>query len=168
MDWKNIVEKEGVGCFLEVDLKYPWELHDLYNDFPLAPESLVLNRFPKLTQNLKNKERVVLHGENLKLFLSLGMRLKKIHRGISFREETFMKPYIEKNTQLRMKGKNPFEKDFFKLMNNSVFGKTMENIRKRVDIHLVKDFDKARKLVNKSNFDDLKIFDENLIAVKMK
>ena len=85
-----------------------------------------------------------------------------------FREEAFMKAYIDKNTQLRMKAKNAFEKDFFKLMNNSVFGKTMENIRNRVNVHLVKDAEKAEKLVNKPNFADLKIFDEFLIAVKMK
>ena len=79
-----------------------------------------------------------------------------------------MKPYIDKNPKLRMEAKNAFEKDFFKLMNNGVFGKTMGNIRNRVDIHLIKDAEKAEKLVNKPNFDDLKIFDEFLIAVKMK
>ena len=79
-----------------------------------------------------------------------------------------MKAYIDKNTKLRMQAKNAFEKDFFKLMNNSVFGKTMENIRNRFSIHLVKDVKRAQKLANKPNFDDLKIFDEFLIAVKMK
>ena len=168
MEWEGIVESEGFGCFLEVDLEYPDEWHDLHNDFPLAPESLVLNGFPKLTQNLRNKKRMVLHGENLKQYLSLGMKLKKVWRVLLFREEAFMKTYIDKNTQLRMQAKNNFEKDFFKLMNVSVFGKTMENIRNRVNIHLVKYFDKAAKLVNQPNFDDLKKFDEFLIAVKMK
>ena len=101
---KKIVDSKGVGCFLEVDLEYSDELHDSHNDFPLAPESLILNGFPKLTQNLRDKKRMVLHGENLKQYLSLGMKLKKVWRVLMFREP-FMKPYIDKNTQLRMKGK---------------------------------------------------------------
>ena len=129
-NWENFVNREGIGCILEVDLIYPKELHDDHNDFPLAPEILELGGVEKLTQNLRDKEGMVLHGKNLQLYLSLGMKLKTIRRGISFKEEPFMKCYIDKNTALRAKGKNAFEKDFFKLMNNSVFGKTMENLRK--------------------------------------
>ena len=166
--WERIVESEGYGCFLEVDLEYPAELHDWHNDFPLVPETLVLNGFPKLTQNLMEKKRMVLHGENLKQYLSLGMKLKKVWRVLMFREEAFMKPYIDKNTKLRMEAKNAFEKDFFKLMNNSVFGKTMENIRNRVNIHLLKDAEKAEKLVNKPNFDELRIFDEDSLFYEIE
>ena len=79
-----------------------------------------------------------------------------------------MRFYIELNTDLRTKGKNYFEKDFFKLMNNSVFGKTMENIRNRVDVRLVNYQKKAKKLIAKPNFRHWTIFDENLIAVHMK
>ena len=167
-NWENFVKEEGKGCILEVDLLYPKELHDLHNDFPLAPEILTLGKVEKLTQNLRDKKGMVLHGRNLKLYLSLGMKLKSIRRGISFKERPFMKCYIDKNTELRAKGKTKFEKEFFKLMNNSVFGKTMENLRKRVSIELVKDAEKAEKLVNKPNFVDVKIFDEFLIAVKMR
>ena len=167
-NWKNFVETEGRGCILEVDLIYPEELHDSHNDFPLAPEILMLGSVEKLTQNLRNKKGMVLHGRNLELFLSLGMKLKTIRRGIKFSEKPFMKCYIDKNTELRAKGKTKFEKEFFKLMNNSVFGKTMENLRKRVSIELVKDAEKAEKLVNKSNFVEMKIFDEFLIAVKIR
>ena len=167
-NWKNFVETEGRGCILEVDLIYPEELHDSHNDFPLAPEILMLGSVEKLTQNLRDKKGMVLHGRNLELFLSLGMKLKNIRRGISFKESPFMKCYIDKNTELRAKGKTKFEKEFFKLMNNSVFGKTMKNLRKRVSIELVKDAERAEKLVNKPNFVDLKIFDEFLIAVKMR
>ena len=167
-NWEKFVLEEGKGCILEVDLLYPRELHDLHNDFPLAPEVLELGGVTKLTQNLRDKKEMVLHGRNLKQVLSLGMKLKSIKRGISFSEKPFMKCYIDKNTELRAKGKTKFEKEFFKLMNNSVFGKTMENLRKRVSIELVKDADRAEKLTMKPNFVDLKIFDEFLIAIKMK
>ena len=167
-NWKNFVEEKGKGCILEVDLLYPKELHDNHNDFPLAPEILELGKVRKLTQNLRDKEGMVLHGRNLDLYLSLGMKIKNIRRGIKFQEKPFMKCYIDKNTELRAKGKTKFEKDFFKLMNNSVFGKTMENLRKRITIELVKDVKRAEKLVSKPNFADVKIFDEFLIAVKMR
>ena len=167
-NWEEFVEKEGVGCILEVDLEYPVELHDFHNDFPLAPEKMILGKVEKLTQNLRDKEAMVLHGKNLQLYLSLGMKLKLIRRGLKFKEKDFMKCYIDKNTFLRSQAKNDFEKELFKLMNNSVFGKTMENVRKRVSIELVKDAEKAARLVNKPNFEELKIFDEFLIAVKMR
>ena len=134
-NWENFVEEEGKGCILEVDLLYPKELHDDHNDFPLAPEILMLGKVEKLTQNLRDKEGMVLHGRNLARYLSLGMKLKTIRRGISFKERPFMKCYIDKNTELRAKGKTKFEKEFFKLMNNSVFGKTIENLRKRVQLN---------------------------------
>ena len=91
VEWERIVESEGFGCFLEVDLECPDELHDWHNNFPLAPESLVLNGFPKFTQNFREKKRMVLHGETLKQYLSLGMKLKKVRRVLMFKEETFMK-----------------------------------------------------------------------------
>ena len=167
-NWERFVDEEGVGCILEVDLEYPVELHDFHNDFPLAPERLTLGKVEKLTQNLRDKEKMVLHGKNLQLYLSLGMKLKLIRRGLKFKEKDFMKNYIDKNTSLRSQAKNAFEKELFKLMNNSVFGKTMENVRNRVSIELVKDAERAAKLVNKPNFEELKIFDEFLIAVKTR
>ena len=168
-DWERFVEEEGKGCILEVDLIYPEELHDFHNDFPLAPEKMILEKkVEKLTQNLRDKEAMVLHGKNLALYLSLGMKLKKVRRGLKFAEKDFMKKYIELNTSLRSQAKNEFEKNFFKLMNNSVFGKTMENVRNRVSIELVKDAERAAKLVNKPDFEELKIFDEFLIAVKRR
>ena len=122
----------------------------------------------KLIPNLWDKKKYIVHHENLKLYLELGLKVKKIHRGIKFREEPWMRSYIELNTDLRTKGKNDFEKDFFKLMNNSVFGKTMENIRNRVDVKLVNNRGAAEKLSAKPNFEHLTIFDENLVAVHMK
>ena len=155
-------------CIFEVDLEYPGELHDLHNDYPLAPERLKINKVEKLIPNLSDKTNYVLHRGNLKLYLELGLKLKHIHRGIKFREEPWMKSYIELNTDLRTKGKNDFEKDFFKLMKNSVFGKTMENIRNRVDVRLVNNQDKAKKLISKPNLKHWTRFDENLIGVHLK
>ena len=155
-------------CVLEVDLEYPEELHESHNDYPLAPERIKINKVEKLIPTLLKKEKYVLHRENLKLYLSLGLKLKWIHRGIKFREKPWMKSYIELNTNLRTKGKNDFEKDFFKLMNNSVFGKTMENIRNRVDVRLVGNREKAQKLIAKPNLKHWICFDENLIGIHLK
>ena len=98
----------------------------------------------------------------------MGMNLTKIHRGMSFAEDAWLKPYSKLNTNLRTEACSEFEKDFFKLMNNSVFGKTMENIRNRVDIRLRKDDKSAEKLVSKPNYERTTIFSEDLVAVHMK
>ena len=144
MEEKELEKWKNSPCILEVDLEYPKKLHDLHNDYPLAPERCQIGNVGKHIPNLWDKEKYIVHHENLKLYEKLGLKIKKIHRGIKFREEPWMKSYIELNTKLRMNGKNDFEKDFFKLMNNSVFGKTMENIRNRVDVGLVCDPKKAK------------------------
>ena len=169
-NWKNITDQDDVGCILEVDLQYCKTLHDLHNDYPLAPESVKLDGadVAKLIPNLNDKRKYVVHYENLKLYESLGLKITKIHRGVRFEERAWLKKYIDLNTALRTKATNDFEKDFFKLMNNSVFGKTMENIEKHVDVRLVSDEKAAIKLAAKPNYDRCTIFDENLIAVHMK
>ena len=160
---------EKTPCILEVDLEYPENLHDLHNDYPFCPERVKCkNGVEKLIPNLRNKTKYVIHYKNLIQCLKAGLKLKKIHRGIKFIESEWMKPYIEMNTNLRTKAKNNFEKDFFKLMNNSVFGKTMENIRNRVDVKLVNTKEKFKKLSAKPNFKSHKIFSENLVSVHMK
>ena len=160
---------EKTPCILEVDLEYPEELHDLHNDYPLCPERVECDKgVKKLIPNLRNKNNYVIHYRNLIQCLRLGMKLKKIHRGIGFVESYFMKPYIDKNVKLRTQAKNNFEKDFFKLMNNAVFGKTMENIRNRVNVKLVNSDEKFKKLVAKPNYESRKIFNENLVSVHMK
>ena len=159
---------EKTPCILEVDLEYPEKLHDLHNDYPLCPERVKCDKVEKLIPNLRDKKNYVIHYKNLMQCLRLGMKLKKIHRGIGFVESEWMKLYINMNTNLRAQAKNNFEKDFFKLMNNSVFGKTMENIRNRVDVKLVNTEEKFKKLVAKPNFKSRKIFNENLISVHMK
>ena len=160
---------EKTPCILEVDLEYPEELHDLHNDYPLCPERVECEHgVKKLIPNLRDKNNYVIHYRNLIQCLSLGMKLKKIHRGIKFYESAWLKPYIDKNTNLRTQAKNNFEKDFFKLMNNAVFGKTMENIRNRVNIKLVNTGDQFKKLTAKPNYKHRIIFNENLVSVHMK
>src|SRR6056300_692760 len=155
------------ACILEVDLEYPKELHELHNDYPLAPESLKIGNVEKLVPNLKNKEKYVVHHSTLKLYESLGLKITKIHRGILFKESKWLAEYINLNTNLRTLAENDFEKDFFKLMNNSVFGKTMENIRNRQDIRLCNSAVQVKKLISKPNFKKRTIFSENLVAVHM-
>ena len=160
---------ERTPCILEVDLTYPEELHDLHNDYPLCPERVECDKgVKKLIPNLRHKKNYVVHYKTLMQYLNLGMELKKIHRGIRFIECDFLKPYIDMNTNLRTKAKNNFEKDFFKLMNNSVFGKTMENIRNRVNIKLVNTGEQFKKLAAKPNYESRKIFNKNLVSVHMK
>ena len=160
---------ERTPCILEVDLTYPEELHDLHNDYPLCPERVECDKgVKKLIPNLRNKNNYVVHYKTLMQYLSLGMELKKIHRGIKFIECDFLKPYIDTNVKLRTQAKNDFEKDFFKLMNNSVFGKTMENIRNRVNVKLVNTGEQFKKLAAKPNYESRKIFNENLVSVHMK
>ena len=156
------------SCILEVDLEYPKSLHDLHNDYPLAPEQIMVNKISKLIPNLGDKKKYILHYENLKQCLELGLKLTHIHRGIKFKESPWLEKYISLNTKLRTEAKNEFEKDFFKLMNNSVFGKTMENIRNRVDIKLVNNKKQAEKLSAKPNFKQCNIFSEDLVAIHMK
>ena len=159
MEEDELVVWKYIPCILEVDLDYPRELH---NDYPLAPELLGTDNVEKLIPNLY-KSKYIIHHETTKLYESLGLKITKIHRGIKFEKSAWLKPYIELNTILRTKATN----DFFKLMNNSVFGKTMENIRNRVDIHLVTNEKQTRKLLLKLNYKHRTIFSENLSAVHM-
>ncbi|CAH3181174.1 unnamed protein product, partial [Porites evermanni] len=156
------------GFIFEVDLEYPEHLWDSHNDYPLAPEKMIVNGVEKLICHFKPRKNYVVHYRNLRQYLELGMRITAVHRGISFYQSPWMESYIRKNTELRKTAANNFEKDFFKLMNNSVFGKTIENIRKRQNIHLIDNRKKAVKLSSRPNFDRCTIFDRNLIAVHMK
>ena len=167
--YENRHNLNKIPCILEVDLIYPKELHDLHNDYPLCPEGVKCkNGVEKLIPNLRDKKNYVIHYKALIQCLNLGMKIKRIHKGIKFVESEWMKPYINMNKELRANAKNNFEKDFSKLMNNAVFGKTMENIRNRVNVKLVNNEEKARKLIAKPNYRSCKIFSENLISVHMK
>ena len=116
------------------------------------PKRIKIDKYKKLVCNLRNKKKYVVHIRSLKQALNHGLKLKKVHRIIEFNQEAWLKPYIDMNTELRKIAKNDFEKDFFKLMNNAVFGKTMGNVRKHRDIKLVTTDKKRSKLVSEPNY----------------
>ena len=171
---KNYNEDSDKGYILEVDVKYPRKLHDLHSDLPFLPKRMKIDKCKKLVCNLRNKKKYIVHIRSLKQALNHGLKLKKVHRIIEFNQEAWLKPYIDMNAELRKIAKNDFEKDFFKLMNNAVFGKTMENVRKHRDIKLVKTDKKRSKLVSEPNYhtmnynsEDLSIIEMNRTKVKM-
>ena len=127
-----------------------------------------LEKVEKLVYSIEDKEKYVIHIRALKQVLNHGLILKEVNRVIKFNQEAWLKPYIDMNTKLRKEAKNEFEKDFFKLMNNSVFGKTMENVRKHRDIKLVTTEERRIKLVSEPNYHTTKQFSESLLAIEMK
>ena len=181
-DVMSINKKSDVGYILEFDLKYPNELH---NDYPLAPEKLIVTNdilsnygkniadkyeikigdIKKLIPNLGNKTKYVIHYRNLQLHLSLGMKPAKIYRVLKFKQSNWMKKYIDCNTKKRMCATNDFEKDFFKLMINSVYGKTMENLRKRINVRFVNNKKDFLKYTSKSTYVTHKLFNKNFATI---
>ncbi|XP_072377602.1 uncharacterized protein [Diabrotica undecimpunctata] len=144
-NFKWVTDVENFNCFsveddankgyvLEVDLEYPAHLHSAHNDIPFCPESMVPpgSKYPKLIPNLNNKTKYIIHYRNLKQCLKYGLVLKRIHRILEFLQSPWLKKYIDLNTSLRNKAKNEFERDLFKLLNNAIFGKTLENVEKRI------------------------------------
>ena len=168
MSSKQLERWREFSCTLEVDLEYDQSLHDLHNDYPLAPEKMVIDGVEKLIPNLNGKKKYVVHSEILKTYLEFGLKIGKIWRGVRYTATNWMSSYIQFNTKLRTCAKNDFEKDLYKFMNNSVFGKTMENIRKRVNNKLVNSREKAEKLSCKVNYKDSIVFSKDLINVHMK
>ena len=164
---KNYNENSNVGYILEVDVEHPKKLFGSHEDLPFLPERKKLVKVEKLVCGIEDKGKQVIHIRALKQALNHGLILKKVHRVIKFNQEAWLQPYIDMNTKLRKEAKNYFEKDFFKLMNNSVFGQTMENVRKHRDIKLVTTEEKRIKLVSEPNYHTTKRFSENLLAIEM-
>ena len=156
----SISENSEIGYILEVDLEYCKELHDSHSDYPLAPEKLeissdmlstycidIANKYGikvggvnKLVPNLRNKMKYVVHYRNLQYYLSLGMKLIKVHRILKFKQFNWLKKYMEFNTQKRKESTDEFNKAFFKLLMNCVYGKSMENIRKRMSVKVINNY----------------------------
>ena len=175
------------GFMLNVNIRYPKHLHDLHNDYPLAPQSMVItndmispyskqlkqtlqgteSKIKKLVLNLNDKTNITLHYRTLKLYLQLGMELVSVNKVLQFSQSPWLKPYIDFNTSQRALTKNEFEKDFYKLMNNSVFGKTMESVRNRINFELVTDTDRLKKLTAKPTYKHTKKFTDNLVGIEL-
>ena len=189
----NIDRNGEKGYLFEVDLDYPSHLHNLTKDFPLAPEQGEITKemlspfmkdlFEKIQseRNVKtdfkscrkllltqyDKTNYVVHYAMLQFYLEMGLVLSKIHRVVSFTQKRFLEPYIKFNSERRSKARNTFEKDFYKLKNNSLFGKCMEDVRKRQDYKLVNDAEKAQRFISSPFFLDRDIITEDIVGVKM-
>ena len=163
----KLEKHKSKGYLLKVDVRYPKELHDSHNDLPFMCDRIKINGVEKLIPNLYDKKRYVIHITALDQAMKHGLVLERIHKAIEFKQSAWMKEYIDFNTKLRTAATNDFEKDFYKLMNNSVFGKTMENIRKHRNIKLVTNREAYLKLVMKPNFKSGVRFGENLMGCEM-
>lgn len=173
-------DDSNVGYIFEVDLEYPETLHDLHNDLPFCPQKFIApgSKTSKLIPNLYDKYNYIIHYIHLKTCIKHGLVLKKIHRAIKFNQSPYLKQYIDLNTDLRQKAESEFEQDFFKLLNNSIFGKTLEDTEKRLNVKLVNQWTDvgnrtkkrlcAEQLIARPNYHSSTIFTENFVAVQLK
>ena len=179
-------DNSKVGYIVECDLEFPIEIHDKLKEFPPCPETFaptkeMLSQYQhsliekdnikvggcsKLIPHLMKHEKYCIHYRNLKFVKELGVKITKVHNVVKFNQKPWLKKYIDFNTDKRKEAKNEFEKDFFKLMNNAVFGKTMENVKNRINLHLTTEEDNAIKWFSKINFKTSKNFD-NLHLIEM-
>lgn len=170
----KIAKDNPIGYIFEVDLEYPQYLHDNHKDYPLCAENIVIPNTKtekKLLLTLFNKKNYVIHYRMLQFALQQGMILRKIHQVMQFNQPQWLKSYIQLNTELRMKAGNDFEKNFFKLLCNAIYGKTMENVRLRSDIRLKSYWNGrygARNLIAHPCYKKCTVFDENLVAIELR
>ncbi len=180
LEFINNIGKDGRGAFLEIDIDYPEELHDYFKEYPpladhFCPTEDMLSSYQKaffekvgktekLACTLINKRFYKVHYKMLQFVLTIGMKLVKVHRILSFDESDFMRPFISMNTTFRKAAKTDFEKNFYKLMNNSVFGKTMENVRNRIDFEICNP-NKHVKLASSPLYSDTVIFSDKMLGV---
>ena len=189
MEEENLKKKENAknGWILQVDLEYPVELHQEHNSYPLAPEKKVVKKSDyqksllndlklkladsaKLLLTLQDENNCVLHYQNLQFYLKRGIKLKRAHRVLEFKQECWMESYIRMNTEFRKNARSGFDKNFYNLMNNSVFGKTMAKLRNRVDIKIVrsKEMDIIRRLVASPLYLRHVTFTNDLVGIDMR
>ncbi|VDO07232.1 unnamed protein product [Brugia timori] len=161
----NLGDEDDYGYYFEVDLDYPEELHDKHNNLPFLCEKNTIDKAEKLLCTLENKRNYHLHCRMLKLALKHGLILIKIHKIIKFKQAPILRPYIDLNTKLRANTKSTFEKSMFKLMCNAIFGKTIENARKRLNFTLATSVEKYNKLVSHTNFKETVYFHQNLVGI---
>lgn len=172
-DILKISDESLMGYMFEVDLDYPKQLHDSHKDYPFCAQNQIVpntKNDKKLLLTLFDKKNYVIHYKMLKCALQQGLILKKIHRGIQFKQTQWLKPYICLNTSLRTAATNEFEKNFYKLLINAIYGKTMENVRSRADIRLKSVWNGRygiKKLIAMPNFKKFTIFDDDLVAIHM-
>ena len=186
----DIDDNDDIGYILEVDLEYPKELHDLHSDYPLAPENINVSadmvsdfskniykhyhegkevtdeKTKKLVLSVRDKTRYVVHIRNLKYYLQQGLRLTKVHRCLKFVQGRWLEPWINFNTEKRKQATNDFEKDLFKLMNNAVFGKTMEDVRSHMDFELVDNIKRLEKCLNSPTMKNRHIINDKLVGIE--
>ena len=167
-DLDSIAENSPIGYILKVDLEHCKELHDLHSDYPLCPEKIevsydMLSKYckdiadcyeikvggvKKLIPNLGDKVKYVVHYESLKYYISLGMKLVRIHRILKFKQSNWLQSYADFNTKKRQESLG----EICKLLNSCIYGKSIENIRKRINVKLINDKKTYQKIVNKPNF----------------
>ena len=179
------------GYILEVDFEYPDEIHELMSDYPVGVERRCVNEdelsnmqvdlatanglhrcvnknMPKLLGTLHPKQNYTIHYMNLKLFVSLGVKVTAVHRIMTFTQSNWLAPYIDLNTQKRKSSSNSFVKKLVKLLNNAIYGKCVENVLKRRSIHLCNTRRKAKLKCDNPLLKSIRIFNENLVAVEMQ
>ena len=193
INWLTVDTEGDIGYCLKVDLEYPTEIHARTNDYPLAPENATItwemytpfmrdmwtrrcelrDQIPKYLPERKllltctDKEEYVVHFKVLQFYLQMGMRITKVHAAVAFEQAAIFHAYIQGNSTKRTLATNDFEKDLYKLKNNSLFGKTMENVRGRKDFKLVNTAAKMLEETRKAQFIDLKRFDEQLVMIEL-
>ena len=165
---KNYDEEDDTGYLFVVDVEYPKNLHKLHSDLPFLPERMKINKCTKLVCNVQDKENYPVHVLTLKQALNHGLKLTKVHRVAEFTQEDWLKPYIDMNTKLRKNAKNDLEKDFFKLMKNLVFGKTMDNVRNHRDIRVVTSDKRRSILASEPNYHSSKCISKDLMIMEMR
>ena len=185
-DVMSVTPDSQIGYILECDLSHPPHLHDAHSDYPMAPEHVSVTKdmlspyvqqllgddrpwvpTEKLIPNLMKKTNYVVHYRNLQFYVKHGLIVTKIHRIISFFQRRWLKPWIDVCTRQRIMARSDFEADLAKLQANATFGKTMENVRNRVNVRLIADPDKLTKAVSKPSFRHSEIINQDLVMVKV-
>ena len=165
---KNYDEDGDIGYNLEVDVEHPKNIHKLHSNLLFLPERMKIIKCNKLVCSLHDKENYPVHILTLKQALNHGLKLTKVHRVAEFTQEDWLKPYIDMNNKLRKNAKNDLEKDFFKLMKNLVFGKTMDNVRNHRYIRVVTSDKRRSILASEPNYHSSKYISKDLMIMEIR